>query len=155
MSKSWRYWVTGGIAAVLAAASQAQPPLEEERESRSSRYSVEETLDRLQEQARLKGLPIFATLRSPRDAAAGEAASLLIVFGQDAEHTVVLQRTDHPALALPLTVRVAPRRGGGSEVQFALPRWLAEQQEMPPDLLEQVQALLALVDAALLSGPIA
>lgn len=154
MGGTWRYWVTGGIAAVLAAASQADPEDREQRASRSSAYSVEETVDRLQQQARLKGLPIFATLYAPH-AASRDGVALLLVLGNDSAHTAVLQSTHHGALALPLTMRVAPRQGGGSEVQFSAPHWLADQPDLPQELLAKVRALPALVDAALVVGPTA
>lgn len=147
MSKPWRFWLTGGIAAVLAAVSQAPPRAEEVRTSRLSRFSVKETIERIEQQARRDGMPVFA-----RFTAVAGAPSLL-VLGSDAEHTLVLQHSLEAELALPLTVSVGPGDAGGAEVQFTDPGWVAGHDGLPADLLARVAALPAMIDAALSPAP--
>jgi uncharacterized protein (DUF302 family) len=146
MSTPRRYWLTGGVAAVLAAASQTPPRAEEVRGSRSSRFSVKETIERIEQQARHDGMPVFARFT------ALPGTSCLLVLGSDDEHTLVLQHSPDAELALPLTVSVGPGHGGGAEVQFTDPGWVADHDGLPADLLARVAALPAMIDAALAAG---
>jgi hypothetical protein len=146
MKTPWRCWFTGGVAAVLAAASQARPALEDGSISISSRYSVEETSARIEVQARADGLPVFAKLNTP---AHGGSRSLMLVLGTDAAHTAILQRLDGGALAVPLTLRVMPRDDGGSEVRYTALRGIDGQGALPPEVLGRLALLPALMQAAL------
>ena len=157
MHEPWRFWLTGGVAALLAAASQKPVTNESTRASRSSRYSLKETIDRLERQARKQGLSVFARLEPPSRGSRRHVLAdggnvneaLLLVLGVDAAHTLVLQSTPGASLDLPLTVRVEQQDGGRTSVEFSDSSWLSECDEMPPELVYQVNALPGLVDAAL------
>jgi uncharacterized protein (DUF302 family) len=142
----WRFWVTGGLAAVLAAAAQADARSDGAR-TRVSRYGPRETIQRIETMARDHGLPLFAKL-APRGAA--RDGEWLLVLGSDAEHTPVLQSAPGAPLELPLTVRVAEHSERGTEVHIARSgQWLAEQHEVPPEVAAQLQALPGVIDAAI------
>lgn len=141
----WRFWITGGLAAVLAAAAQGDARPDNAR-TRVSRYGPRETIQRIELFARDRGLPLFAKL-APRSAARDGA--WLLVLGSDAEHTPVLQSSPGAPLELPLTVRVAEHSERGTEVHIMRSgEWLAEQSEVPPEVAAQLQALPGVVDAA-------
>lgn len=157
MNTTWRCWLTGGVAAVMAAASQATPT-GARRIRRTSDYPLEETLDRLRQQAQRSGVPVLATVREPSPPGLfGHSTARLLVLGSDAEHTPVLQRTGDAALALPLTVRIVPAEGDRSEVEFTDSGWLigdaAPSDDEPDDRstawLSHVMGLPQLVDDAL------
>jgi len=151
---AWRYWITGGLAAVLAAVSQASMALDT-RSSRSSRFSAEETVERITETARRQGVPVFARWSAPaalRGQPGAQQMRFVLVLGSDDAHTPVLQSAPGASLALPLTLHVASREGGGAEVGFTDLDWLDAYEGLPPDLLAQVAALPGLLAAALDSG---
>lgn len=152
MRQAWRYWLTGGAAAVLASASQVQTAGEHSRSVRRSRYSFNETARRLERLARARGFEVFARFEPPEPRHPGaphEAAALWLVLGTDAAHTPVLQSSPTAELDLPLTVRIEQHRGGDTEVRFSDSNWLAEHSDLPADLIDRVASLPALVDAAL------
>ena len=141
----WRFWITGGLAAVLAAAAQADARTDNAR-TRISRYGPRETMQRIELLARDHGLPLFAKLARGTT----RNGEWLLVLGSDAEHTPVLQTAPGAPLELPLTVRVAECGDRGTEVH--IPRsgeWLAEQDEVPPEVAAQLQSLPAVIDAAI------
>jgi uncharacterized protein (DUF302 family) len=147
---AWRFWLTGGVAAVLAAASQTQAASDSSRISRSSRYSAAETAKRLERLARKRGMAVFARLISPQrhhPAAPGSAPALLLVLGTDEAHTPVLQVEPDAALDLPLIVRIE-EHDGNTSVVFSESIRISEYADLPGDVLEQVAALPELVDAA-------
>ena len=142
----WRFWITGGLAAVMAAAAQADARTDNAR-TRVSRYGPRETLQRIELLARDHGLPLFAKLAPGGAARDGE---WLLVLGSDAEHTPVLQAAPGAPLELPLTVRVAHRGERGTEVHILRSgEWLAKQDEVPPEVAAQLQALPGVIDAAI------
>jgi hypothetical protein len=146
MAEPWRFWITGGLAAVLAAAAQDDARSSENARTRISRYGARETVQRIELVARDLGLPLFAKL-APRAANAGE---WLIVLGSDTEHTLVLQSEPGAPLELPLTVRVATDGERGTEVRIAASgEWLAAQDGVPPEVAARLADLPKLVDAAI------
>lgn len=151
MREAWRFWLTGGVAAVLAAASERPAERRAARAWRSSRYSLKETTDRLEHQARQLGLSVFARLAAPSRGVRRRVPddTLLLVLGIDGAHTLVLQSTADAGLELPLTVRIERQDDGDTRVEFADSSWVADCGELPADLVHQVAALPRLVDAAL------
>lgn len=150
MKDAWRFWLTGGVAAVMAAASQAKVAGDPAQVSRTSRYSAAETAKRLEALARKRGLAVFARLTSPErrhPAVPGHAPALLLVLGTDEAHTPVLQAASNAALDLPLTVRIE-EHDGGTSVVFSETDWISEYADLPNDVIERVAALPELVDAA-------
>lgn len=142
----WRFWITGGLAVVLAAAAQTDARTDNAR-TRVSRYGPRETVQRIESVALDHGLPLFAKL-APR--AASRPGEWLLVLGSDTEHTPVLQPAPGAPLELPLTVHVAERGERGTEVRILRSgEWLAEQAVVPPDVAAQLQALPVVVEAAI------
>jgi hypothetical protein len=144
--RPWRFWITGGLAAVLAAVAQGEARADNAR-TRLSRYSPRETVQRIEMVARDHGLPMFAKIVP---GGAGRDGEWLLVLGSDAEHTPVLQAAPGAPLQLPLTVRVASSGERGTEVHILRSgEWLATQDDVPADVAAQLQALPAVVDAAI------
>ena len=144
--KPWRLWISGGLAAVLAAAAQGDVRNDTVR-WRASRWSTRETIQRIELVARDHGLSVFARL-SPR--AAQRPREWLIVLGSDPEHTVVMQSRPGAPLELPLTVRVADGGERGAAVAIdGSGRWVADGEALPPDVAERLATLPQVIDAAL------
>jgi hypothetical protein len=143
MKKAWRYWLTGGLAAVLAASVQADDTPDELR-ARHSRYSVGETVHRIEDHAREQGLPVFIKLAKGADG----ASSTLVVLGCDSDHTPVAQALPDGPVEMPLTLRIAPTPRGGAEVRFTDTRWLEAHPDAPGELPALLQRMGSIVDAA-------
>ena len=143
----WRFWITGGLAAVLASVSQSDARAEGSR-LRLSRYGPRETAQRIELLARDHGLPLFAKL-TPQDALMSEGEWVL-VLGSDSEHTPVVQSGPGAPLELPLTVRIIGLGDEGTEVSIARSsQWLAEWDDVPPEVAARLAALPVVIDAAI------
>lgn len=142
---SWRCWLTGCMAVVLLAAHDLQRRLQPAG-SQASRYDLDETLRRLESQARLNGLSIFARLGL--DQRADGASTRLLVLGPSPDATPVIQTSPNAPINLPLTVCVEQQRQGG--VLVHLPRRLSlERFDASLDLLRSAALLPGVVDRAL------
>lgn len=144
-----RYWFTGGIATVLAAASQWRSTDTRGRALRRSPLPLEETAARLEREARQRGLPVYARLTPPPAAAGPCCPAMLLVLGTDVAQTPVLQTALGDRLELPLAVRLEQRGSQATELQFSDSDWLAAQPGLPPALVAQVATLPTLVTEAL------
>jgi uncharacterized protein (DUF302 family) len=152
MSKPLRFWATGAMAVVAAAALQLPERSAQGWSMRSSRHSPRETALRIEQAARAHGLPLFVKYEpaQPLQRAADEPAALVLVLGSDESHTPVMQGAEAASLQLPLTVLVrAPQASGPTEVQFSDSAWLADQAELPAELAQQLAELPRLIDDAI------
>lgn len=146
-----RFWMTGCTALVLLAAGDAQPPADEGSSRRqavtlASGYPVDETLECIVRQARHQGLAVVARLDAPSDAAAGRR---VLVLGDEAQRTPVLQGQPHNRLALPLQVVVAPTADGRAEVAVDDAAYWQQQPVVPGEVVARVAALPTLIESAL------
>lgn len=175
-----RYWITGCMALVLLAAGQSASRAEPESArrgwiTRSSRFSVDETIDRIEKAAQARGIAVFAKVGSPSAASAeapmapGErvlrgdamatpilegaaASSTVLVLAADDVGTPVLQPADSARIELPLQIRVEQGPDGRTLVAVNDSTYLAEQGGAPPDVLSNVAGLPGLIDSALGRG---
>lgn len=147
-SAAWRCWLTGCMAVVMLAANDLQRQTRKLR-THVSRYSVEETLLRLEAHARLEGLDVFARLGSSGKHATGRRAGAMLVLGPSASETPVIQAAPDAPIHLPLTLWVEPDpRSDGAVVHLPVVMQ-TDQAETSLDLLRSVALLPMLVDAAL------
>lgn len=161
-----RYWITGCMALVLLAAGQASGRADSESSrrgwiTRTSRYSVDETIEKLEQAAQERGIVVFAKLDNPSGAVRREefaatdtrtspVLSQVLVLAPDDEGTPVMQADGSRArLELPLQIRVEQGPDGQTVVAVNDSAYLAEQGEAPPEMLSNVAALPGLIDSAL------
>ncbi|WP_374592549.1 hypothetical protein [Aquabacterium sp.] len=175
-----RYWITGCMALVLLAAGQSVSRAEPEEArrgwiTRSSRFSVEETIDRIEKAAQERGIAVFAKVGGPDGASAEPsraeggrhpsadaavagghdepaAAHTVLVLAADDVGTPVLQPANSARIELPLQIRVERGPDGGTLVAVNDSVYLAEQGGAPPDVLSNVAGLPGLIDSALGRG---
>jgi uncharacterized protein (DUF302 family) len=114
--------------------------------------SVSETLERLREMVRDKGLEEFALIDH---SGAAQRAGLemqeakLLVFGSPKAGTPLMVASPLLALDLPLKVLVWRERDGGVLVSYNATSYLARRHGIPKDLVGNIAGIDALVAGAL------
>jgi hypothetical protein len=146
--RPFRLWMTGSLAVVMAAMIPLRdlPEAERERSMRVLRHSpfgVTETVHRIEAAARDRGLPVLAVLPGSR--------SVLVLSSTAGGTPVVMDDADSQP-AVPLSLMVLARRGGGADVLIGIvPGAPARRdlRDLPPAVAEDLAALPGLVDRAL------
>lgn len=116
-----------------------------------SRYSVSETLDRLESLLREKGIKIFARIDQRREA---ESVGLrlrpteLILFGNPKAGTPIMQAAPTSALDLPLKVVAWQDDSGQVWIAYNSADFFSQRHGLSPDQLGPITAPNALIDAA-------
>jgi uncharacterized protein (DUF302 family) len=149
--RPFRFWMTGSLAVVMAAmlplsdstdASDAEPDTAM-RLLRHSRYSVGETVQRLEAAARDQGLSVLALM---------PGAHPVLVLGSSVGGTLVVMQEADSRPAMPLSVMVREASEGGADVmvaQAATERPSLDWQDLPAAVVDDLAALPVLVDRAL------
>jgi len=113
--------------------------------------SVSETLERLEEAVRRKGLGIFAVVDHSGEA---ERVGLrmpdtkLLIFGSPKAGTPLMVAS--PLLALDLPLKVLVWEGGDRvRVSYNATSYLAQRYDLPNEMAENIAGIDALVDGAL------
>jgi hypothetical protein len=159
MKNPFRFWMTGGAAMILAALSGgARAVGMEERPShtRVSRYSVEETVSRIEASALRHGLPVLARLQQavPTGAAREQALpQLVIVLESSQGGTPVSMDGPNGPPALLLSVTVRQGREGTTEVWFSDGAFDEIPDGMTPEVRHDLADLPIVVDEALAADP--
>ena len=143
LHKPHRLWMTESFAVLMAALS----PVREfaggaGRTVRQSPYGVGETVQRIEAEARQQGLSVLAELNGTEP---------VIVFGSSIGGTpVVMDRADSRP-AIPLSLGVRQRAGGGAEVLLADAARDSESDwaDLPAQVTDDLAALPKWVDRAL------
>jgi uncharacterized protein (DUF302 family) len=118
-----------------------------------SSRSVADTVTRLTDMIAAKGMTAFAVIDQ---AAAAEEAGLklrdtvLVIFGNPAAGTLVMQSAPEAALDLPLKVLVWDD-GGQTKVMYVSPAALAERYSLGPELQVKLAGIDPLTDALVAS----
>jgi uncharacterized protein (DUF302 family) len=110
-----------------------------------SRYSVDDTVDRLTTELHTKGIPLFAVVDH-----SGEAGKVgivmrptkLLIFGSPRAGSPVMVAAPSAAIDLPLKLLVWQDAAGRVWISYNSPTYLQERHQIPRDLL----ANLAVVD---------
>ncbi len=118
-----------------------------------SPHSVGETVSRLTDLVESRGMKVFAVI--DQSAEAHEAglelrATTLVVFGDPAVGTAVMEAVPLVALDLPLKVLVWADRDQ-TKISYLAPRALAERYSLDPELARTLAGVDPLTDA--LVGP--
>ena len=149
--RPFRFWMTGSLAVVMAAmlpladgtdASDAEPDTAM-RLLRHSRYSVGETVQRLEAAARDQGLSVLALMPGARP---------VLVLGSSVGGTLVVMQEADSRPAMPLSVMVREASEGGADVMVvhaATERPSLDWQDLPAAVVDDLAALPVLVDRAL------
>ncbi len=120
--------------------------------TKPSRYTVEETLDRLENVIHSKGLTLFATIDHSGEA---EKAGLtmqdakLLIFGSPKAGTPLMIHSLLLALDLPLKALVWKDNEGRVFVSYNSTKYLAKRHNLPADLTKNIEGIDALVENAL------
>jgi uncharacterized protein (DUF302 family) len=147
-----RFWRTGAIAVVMAALGGARIANAAPMESRTSRYGVTQTAERIEASARRHGLAVFASVvRADAPGAEGSAGDVRVLVRESSSGgTPVLMQGDGRDLCseVPLRLELRRRADGASEVRFP-----AAAQGVPPEagaeFAAEVAGLSGLVAEAL------
>jgi uncharacterized protein (DUF302 family) len=116
-----------------------------------SRHSVDETVGRLQEILRAKGVALFALVDH-----SGEAAKVgiemrptkLLIFGNPKAGTPLMLAAPSVAIDLPLKILVWEDAAGKVWVSYNSPAYLKERHGLPEELLQNIAVVEALALAA-------
>ena len=147
MIRPFRCWMTGCVAVVMAALGGGRDADARDAQSltRSSRYGVGETLQRIEASAQQHGFTVFARVDAAESRHGAAAQAAVIVFESSRGGTPVMMAGPGAAPELPLTVRVRSSRSGGSEVTISGAHW----DDLPSDVSHDLDELPALVADAL------
>ena len=116
-----------------------------------STHTAAETMQRLEDTVRSRGLTVFVRIRFSEDAlAAGQPMRFteMLIFGNPAGGTPVMVAVPAAALDLPLKVLVAVDEAGRVWLSFNDPQYLQRRHGIPPDLLRNISGVEAIAWAA-------
>ena len=144
---SFRLWMTGSLAVVMVALmpgrmSASEDRLRSAKVSRQSPYGVEETMQRIEDAARVNGMSVLMRLDDGRH---------VIVLASSVGGTPVRMQSAGDAPEVPLARQVCQRPGGGAEVLMAA---CAEDTdtdwaELPSAVVDDLARLPGMLDRAL------
>jgi uncharacterized protein (DUF302 family) len=150
-----RAWMTGAVAVVAASIGGGRSALAEENRNtstRSSRYNVAETVQRLEASVHRRGLGVFACIAQPARDDAASQSTLVVVLESSQGGTPVLMRGEGPASEsdVPLSLVVRPVSDDASEVIFPTEfgKW-EDWHDLPQELAGELAELPAVVADAL------
>ena len=117
----------------------------------ASRYTVDETVDRLKAILAERGLHVFALVDH-----SGEAEKVgmkmrptkLLIFGSPKGGTPVMLAAPSVAIDLPLKALVAEDEGGKVWVSYNSPEYLQQRHGIPQDLVKNIAGVGALAAKA-------
>jgi uncharacterized protein (DUF302 family) len=120
--------------------------------SKPSRYSVPETLDRLEALLKAKQLKVFARIDHSAEA---QSAGLtmpptqVLIFGNPRGGTPIMLAEPTAAIDLPLKALAWEDQNKKVWLSFNSPDYLAERFQLSADVLKGIAGLEALVDQAI------
>ena len=116
-----------------------------------SRYSVDETVNRLQTLLKEKGIKLFCLVDHSGEAIAAGLQmrpTKLLIFGNPKGGTPLMLAAPSTALDLPLKILVAEDPAGQILLSWNDPTWLQQRHGFPPDLIANVAAIKTLAAKA-------
>ena len=117
----------------------------------SSSHSVDQTVERLTEILRAKGLTVFALIDHSGEA---EKAGMkmrptkLLIFGSPKAGTPMMLAAPSIAIDLPLKILIWEDGDGRAHVSYNSPAYLQERHGLPPELLSNIAAVATLAAEA-------
>ena len=116
-----------------------------------SRYSVDETVNRLQTLLKEKGIKLFCLVDHSGEAIAAGLQmrpTKLLIFGNPKGGTPLMLAAPSTALDLPLKILVAEDPAGQILLSWNDPTWLQQRHGFPPDLIANVAVIETLAAKA-------
>jgi uncharacterized protein (DUF302 family) len=116
-----------------------------------SKYSVDETVARLEALLQEKGIKLFCLIDHSGEAAAAGLSmrpTKLLIFGNPKAGTPLMVEAPSAALDLPLKLLVAETESGKTLIFWNDPAWLQERHYLPKELGITLAAAQALALAA-------
>jgi uncharacterized protein (DUF302 family) len=121
----------------------------------ASSHPVPQALERLEKLARDKGLTVFTRIDFSGDAArAGltQRPTGMTILGNPKGGTPLMVAAPTTAIDLPLKVLAWEEADGRCWLAYNEPAYLQKRHGFPPELMRNIAALAALVDAAAAAG---
>ena len=117
----------------------------------ASRYSVDETVERLETVFKERGLQIFALIDH-----SGEAAKVgmkmrptkVLIFGSPKGGTPLMVAAPSLAIDLPLKASISEDESGKVWVSYNAPEYLQQRHGVPDDLIKNIAGVGALIAKA-------
>jgi uncharacterized protein (DUF302 family) len=115
------------------------------------RHSVDETVEKLEEALRAKGIKLFALIDHSGEA---EQAGLhmrptkLLIFGNPKGGTPLMVASPTIAIDLPLKILVWENDGGQVQISYNSPAYLLTRHGLPEQLMQNIAVVAALAAAA-------
>jgi uncharacterized protein (DUF302 family) len=119
----------------------------------ASHHSVDQTVDKLQELLRAKGVKLFALVDhsgEAHNAGLQMPPTKLLIFGSPKAGTPLMIAAPGIALDLPLKILVAQDATGAVWISYNSPSYLGDRHGLPPELLPNISVIEAL--AAIAAG---
>ena len=119
--------------------------------SKASKHSIDETVARLEEMLRAKGIKLFALVDhsgEAKQAGLDMPATKLLIFGNPKAGTPLMLAAPSIAIDLPLKVLVWQDADGKVWLSYNSPAYLAERHRLPSNLMAPLAAVDGLVTAA-------
>ena len=120
--------------------------------ARPSKYSVNETVEKIEAAAKARGLVVFARIdhaEAAQKAGLTMRPTVVILIGSPKAGTPVMQAAPSAAIDLPLKALVAESADGSTTVTINDPGYLKTRHALPEELQKNVAGLGPLLDAAL------
>jgi uncharacterized protein (DUF302 family) len=117
----------------------------------SSKYSVPETLERLQSVVKSRGLTVFARIDFSSDAAKAGLRmrpTQLLIFGNPKAGTPLMVASPSIALDLPLKALAWEDGDGKVWLSYNQPEYLKQRHGLPDELMKNISGIGALVQNA-------
>lgn len=117
---------------------------------KQSKYSVDETLEKLKQILQTRGISIFAVIDH-----SGEAEKVglkmrptkLVIFGNPKAGTPVMLAAPRSAIDLPLKILIWEDPGGTVWASYNSPAFLQERHGLPQELLQNIAVVEGLATA--------
>jgi len=116
-----------------------------------SKYSVSETLDRLESIVKKQGLTVFARIDFSGDAekvGLKMRPSQLLIFGNPKAGTPLMIASPSIAIDLPLKALAWEERNGKVWLSYNRPEYLRERHGVPDELVKNISGIKVLVEKA-------
>lgn len=140
------------LSSAVAIAQSSAPAPASGITAKPSKYSVAETMDRLEKIAKAKGITIFARIDHASEADKAQLKmrpTQLLIMGNPKAGTPVMIAAPSSAIDLPLKALAWEDANGKVWLGFNSGEYLKQRHGIPDDLVKNVGAIAGLVDAAL------
>jgi uncharacterized protein (DUF302 family) len=118
----------------------------------SSNHSVDEIVEKLKAILQAKGVTLFALVDHSGEAAKAGLSmppTKLLIFGNPKGGTPLMLASPSVAIDLPLKILVAEDANGKVSVSYNSPAYLKQRHNLPPELMQNIAVVEALVAQAI------